>query len=91
MDKSVVIVVLLWNLVVFLMYGFDKNMAIQKQRRVSEKTLLLSAFAMGGVGAFFGMKFFHHKTKHLSFNILVPLSIVFNAGIIYLLSEGIVL
>ncbi|MBE7070926.1 MAG: DUF1294 domain-containing protein, partial [Ruminococcaceae bacterium] len=30
----------------------------------------------GGLGAFLGMKLFRHKTKHTSFRILVPVSMI---------------
>lgn len=42
----------LWNLVVFAMYGADKSKAKRGKWRIPEKTLLLSAFLGGGIGAF---------------------------------------
>lgn len=72
----------LWNLIVFLMYGIDKRKARKDKWRISEKTLLLSAFLMGGIGAFLGMKSFHHKTLHTSFRIIVPLSAVLNIALV---------
>ncbi|MBQ1827078.1 MAG: DUF1294 domain-containing protein [Erysipelotrichaceae bacterium] len=64
----------LWNLTVFLMYGLDKLKARRNAWRISERTLLLSALLLGGVGAWFGMRKFHHKSLHTSFRIIVPLS-----------------
>lgn len=67
---------LIVNFLAYLLYGIDKRRSIKQQYRISEKTLLLIAFLGGGVGAWLGMKHYRHKTKHLKFTILVPLSIV---------------
>ena len=45
---------LLWNLIVFLLYGWDKRKAKKNHYRIPEKTLLLSALAAGGLGALLG-------------------------------------
>ena len=74
---------IIWNVFVCIIYGFDKFAAKRGMRRISEKTLLTAAFLMGGAGAFLGMEIFRHKTKHLSFKILVPLFCVINAAILY--------
>ena len=62
----------IWNVVVFIMYGIDKLKAVKNWWRISEKVLLMSAFLLGGIGAFFGMRIWRHKTKHTLFNVLVP-------------------
>lgn len=67
---------LLWNLCTFLMMGIDKRRSKKGAWRISEKTLLLSALVFGGIGAFLGMKIFHHKTKHWYFRLLLPLFVV---------------
>jgi len=77
----IVCVLLLWNLLVFLLYGADKRKAKKSKRRVSEKTLLVTAFFMGGIGAFVGMIIYRHKTKHLKFKILVPLFAILNVAV----------
>ena len=66
-------ILILWNIAVFLMYGYDKFMAVKNGWRVSEKTLLLSALLLGGLGAYCGMIGFRHKTKHMHFKLLLPL------------------
>ena len=68
----------------FLLYGIDKRKAIKQKWRIKEAALILSAFFMGGMGAFLGMKAFRHKTKHLKFKILVPFAIIVNIAIIFL-------
>ena len=76
------IILAIWNFAVFVMYGSDKIRAKHNVRRISEKTLLLSAFFLGGIGAFFGMQIFRHKTKHLHFVILVPIFAILTTGIV---------
>ncbi len=83
-----IIILIIWNLITFAMYGIDKWRAIKGRWRISEKTLILSAFLMGGVGALTGMRVFHHKTKHNKFAILIPIAVVFNfAVILYLINR----
>ena len=79
-----IIIYIAWNFIVFLLYGIDKRRAIRKRWRIKETTLILSAFFMGGMGAFLGIKAFQHKTKHLKFRILIPLAIIVNIVIIFL-------
>ena len=79
-----IIIYLAWNFIVFLLYGIDKRKAVKQKWRIKEATLILSAFFMGGIGAFLGMKAFRHKTKHLKFKILIPLAIIVNIAIIFL-------
>ena len=74
-------IIAIWNLVVFLLYGIDKLKAIRNSWRISEKTLLVSAFLLGGVGAFFGMRIWRHKTQHTSFKLLVPLAAVITVAL----------
>lgn len=66
----------IWNLAVFLMYYSDKRRSIKRQWRIPEATLITMAFAGGGVGALCGMYLIRHKTKHLKFQLLVPLALV---------------
>lgn len=66
----------IWNFAVFLMYYSDKRRSIKRQWRIPEATLIMMAFAGGGVGAICGMYLIRHKTKHLKFQLLVPLALV---------------
>ena len=70
------ILIIVWNILVFIMYGIDKYKSKKGSWRISEKTLILSALFLGGVGAMLGMELFRHKTKHLKFKIIVPVSCV---------------
>ncbi len=78
-------IIVVWNAVVFFMYGADKYFAIKNKRRISEKALIFSSFLLGGAGAFFGMNIFRHKTKHKKFKICVPIDFVFTAFALYLI------
>lgn len=60
------------NFIAFLLFGMDKKRAERQKWRISERTLMLSAAAGGSVGAFFGMYYFHHKTRKPKFRIGVP-------------------
>ena len=64
------LVYLLLNLMAFIAYGSDKRRARKGKERTPEATLLLWA-VVGAIGAYLGMKFFHHKTRKTKF-ILVP-------------------
>ncbi|ASS74157.1 hypothetical protein CIG75_03565 [Tumebacillus algifaecis] len=82
-------VVLLCNLYGYNLMYRDKKRAQQKRSRIPEKTLFLCAFLGCGLGVYQGMKHFRHKTKHVSFRILLPIAAFWNlilyAGILYLL------
>ena len=61
------------NAVTFLVYGIDKLKAKRGKWRIPESTLLLLAAIGGSLGAWFGMKVWHHKTMHKKFQYGVPL------------------
>lgn len=61
------------NAVTFFMYGIDKWMAKKARRRISEATLLGLAVIGGSIGAWIGIKVWHHKTLHKKFKYGVPL------------------
>lgn len=52
MFLDVLSVLLIWNLMVFALYGLDKRKAVTNQWRISEKTLLWSSFLFGGLVPF---------------------------------------
>ena len=64
------------NLVTFFVYGIDKWKAKRSKWRVSEPTLLGMAVIGGSIGAWLGMKAWHHKTLHRKFRYGVPLILV---------------
>ena len=64
--------------------GWDKYSAIKNNWRISEENLLGIAFLGGAFGIYLGMLIFRHKTKKKQFQILVPLYMIINIGIYYL-------
>ena len=74
------------NFFVFLLMGYDKNLAQTNQRRISEKALLTSAMVGGSVGSGIGMLYFRHKTSKNSYLIkfwsvvIIQLIILFFGG-----------
>ena len=61
--------------------GVDKLIAKMDGWRVSEATLLGTAFCMGAVGSLLGSHVFHHKTRKKKFQIGLPLALLVNAAI----------
>lgn len=74
----ILIVFVVWNLIVFLIYGADKRRAVKDKWRIPEKTLMLLALFFGATGAFAGMRVFRHKTQHKKFAISLPLLMLLN-------------
>lgn len=61
------------NAVTFIIYGIDKYKAKKAKWRISEATLLTMAAVGGSIGAWLGMKAWHHKTLHRKFKYGVPI------------------
>ena len=72
MTTTILIYLLAVNTVTFIVYGIDKYKAKHDNWRISEATLLLLAVFGGSIGAWFGMKVWHHKTMHKKFKYGVP-------------------
>lgn len=64
------------NMIAFIIFGIDKWKAVHDRWRISEKLLFILAMIGGSVGAILGMRFFHHKTKHKSFTIGIPVILI---------------
>ena len=64
------------NVVTFFMYGVDKWKAKKSKWRIREAALLGLAMLGGSIGAWLGMKVWHHKTQHKKFKYGVPAIII---------------
>ncbi len=76
------------NVVTFFVYCIDKWKAKKSKWRISETALLGLAVLGGSIGAWLGMKVWHHKTLHKKFKYGVPAIIIIQlALIIYFVSR----
>ena len=71
-DLSLAYYLLAINAVTFIIYGIDKYKAKNAKWRIPEATLLLMTVIGGSVGAWLGMKVWHHKTMHKKFKYGIP-------------------
>jgi uncharacterized membrane protein YsdA (DUF1294 family) len=72
------------NLAGFALMGRDKSLARRQARRIPEARLFGTAAAGGALGVWLGMRTFRHKTKHASFAVGVPLLLLWNAAVVYM-------
>ena len=76
------------NIIAFIAYGIDKLKAKKGKWRITEATLLLLAIIGGSIGAWCGVKVWHHKTLHKKFRYGIPLIIAIQIAMIwYLLKD----
>ena len=79
------------NITSFLLYGIDKYKAKKGRWRISEATLLLMAVIGGSIGAWVGMRIWHHKTMHKKFKYGIPIIIIMQVALaVYLHTNNIV-
>ena len=64
------------NIASFLLYGIDKYKAKKNKWRISEATLLTMAAIGGSIGAWAGMRLWHHKTMHKKFKHGIPVIMI---------------
>lgn len=81
--KLLFLLMLTWNVITFIIMGIDKFKAKHDKQRISEKNLLLCSLLMGAVGIGLGMMAFRHKTRKIKFQVLVPITLIINAAVIY--------
>ena len=87
MTQTIVYILICINVVTFLVYGIDKWKAKQDSWRISEATLLMLAVIGGTIGASLGMQVWRHKTMHLKFKYGLPLILLAQIALMYLISE----
>lgn len=66
-EKIIIGYVIVINVITLMMYGIDKWKAKHSKWRIPEATLLIMAAVGGSIGAWTGIKLFHHKTLHKKF------------------------
>lgn len=83
------VVIAIWNSIVFLTYGLDKRKAIQSRWRIPEKVLLVESWLLGGFGALLGGYLFHHKVRKWYFQATWWGSSLLLAGALFLILQWI--
>ena len=85
MTQTIVYILIVINVITLLVYGIDKWKAKQGSWRISEATLLTLAVVGGSIGALLGMQVWHHKTLHKKFKYGLPLILLAQIPLIYLI------
>lgn len=78
--KAFIFLFVVFNIITFLIFGYDKYLARTNRRRISEKTLVWLALMGGSAGAVFAQKIFRHKSRkyrNLFWIILVVQFVIF--------------
>ena len=70
------------NIVSLFLYGIDKYKAKKNKWRISEATLLMMAVIGGSIGAWVGMRLWHHKTMHKKFKYGIPIIIIMQVSLV---------
>lgn len=81
----IILYLLFVNLAALILFKRDKSLARKGKKRISEKTLFLSAILGGGFGGILGMYLFSHKTKKTAFILGLPLIAIINMVIVILI------
>ena len=81
--KPLWLYLIVMNVVAFAVFKSDKTRSIKGERRIPESVLLALAILGGGFGGWAAMKFARHKTKHLKFVLIVPLSALLQLALIW--------
>ena len=84
-NQGITFAILIWNLLVFMIYGIDKSKAKRGAWRIPEKYLLSFAFLCGGFGVWLAGITFHHKTRKWYFKTVWFLGIVTTLVALYLI------
>ena len=84
-NQGITFAILIWNLLVFMIYGIDKSKARKGAWRIPEKYLLSFAFLCGGFGAWLAGVTFHHKTRKWYFKTVWFIGIVTTLVTLYLI------
>ncbi len=87
--SSISVVFVLVNVIAFFIIAYDKRQAQRghSTERISEGLLFFMATAFGSVGVYAGMLVFRHKTQKWYFQIGIPLLIIQNLALLYVLRE----
>ena len=85
LNEGITFALLIWNFLVFMIYGIDKSKAKRGAWRIPEKILLFLAFIYGGFGAWLAGIIFHHKTRKWYFKTVWFLGMVITLIALYVI------
>ncbi|MBC8630384.1 DUF1294 domain-containing protein [Paeniclostridium hominis] len=88
--KFLTLYFIIMSIITFLLMYIDKNRAIKGQWRIPEATLINLSILGGGIGTYMGMYIFRHKTRHPKFTIFIPITIILNLFLYYILLKFII-
>lgn len=88
--KLLILYFVIISIITFLLMYIDKNRAIKNQWRIPESTLINLSILGGGIGTYIGMYIFRHKTRHLKFTIFIPITIILNLFLYYILIKFVI-
>lgn len=80
--EEIICYLLAINIATFLLYGIDKYKAKKGKWRISKATLLTMAAIGGSIGAWAGMRLWHHKTMHKKFKYGIPVIIIMQIALV---------
>ena len=81
-QETIIYYLIIINIVTFLIYGIDKLKAKKALWRIREASLLMLAILGGSIGAWLGMKVWHHKTLHKKLRYGIPAIIIIQLAVI---------
>ena len=81
-QRIIIIYLLVINIATFFTYGIDKWKAKKSKWRIREASLLTLAVLGGSIGAWLGMKVWHHKTMHKKFKYGVPAILILQLALL---------
>lgn len=87
-SKIFILYLIIINIFTFILVYIDKQKAVKHKWRISEKNYFIISILGGCLGMLLGMKIFHHKTKHPTFYIGIPLILITWIIILYKLKTN---
>ena len=85
--RYIILGISIWNIITFFLMFADKKRAVRNEWRIPERVLIGCAFFFGAAGVLLGMRAFRHKTRHLKFQILIPVALLCNTAVIYFIGR----
>lgn len=79
------IYLILINLITVIVTIYDKLCAVKRRWRIKESTLLLLSALGGSISMYITMLLIRHKTRHIKFMLGIPLILIFQLLIAFLI------